>query len=234
MNTPSSETHIFLVEDDQRLAGLISEYLQQQGLQVSHEPRGDRAVQRILIAQPDLVILDIMLPGLDGHGVCRAIRGDYAGPIMMLTARDEDLDQVLGLELGADDYVIKPVKPRVLLARIQALLRRYGQAAGNKNDLRFQRLRLAYHSRQAFLDGSLVELTDNELELLWLLASHPGEVLSRELILQKLRGIGYDGMDRSVDIGISRLRHKLEENPARPQGIKTVRARGYVFVAEAW
>jgi DNA-binding response OmpR family regulator len=231
--------HLFLVEDDRRLAALIGEYLRGQGFRVSHEIRGDRAVARILREPPDLVILDLMLPGLDGHGVCREIRGQYLGPVMMLTARDEDLDQVLGLELGADDYVVKPVQPRVLLARIRALLRRFGPSPQGempepRDELRFNRLRLSYATREARLDGEPVELTDNELELLWLLASRAGEVLSRELILNRLRGIGYDGLDRSVDIAVSRLRRKLEPNPARPGRIKTVRGRGYLFVADAW
>ena len=228
---------LFLVEDDRRLAALIREYLEQQAFSVSHEIRGDRAARRIPREQPDLVILDLMLPGLDGHAVCREIRPQYAGPVMMLTASDEDMDQVLGLELGADDYVVKPVEPRVLLARVRALLRRNGNASKPKDDadeLQFNRLLLSMGTREARLDNSPVELTDNELDLLWLLASHAGEVLSRDLILSRLRGIGYDGMDRSVDIAVSRLRRKLEADPTRPAGIKTVRGRGYLFVPDAW
>ena len=229
---------VFLVEDDRRLAGLIVEYLEPQGFCVIHEVRGDRAPGRILGERPDLVVLDLMLPGLDGHGVCRKIRPRFKGPVMMLTARDEDLDQVLGLELGADDYVVKPVQPRVLLARIRALLRRYDAAAGERaagvEELSFRRLRLSRTSREVHLDGAPVPLTDSELELLWLLASRAGEVLNRDTILTRLRGIGYDGLDRSVDIAVSRLRRKLERDPARPAGIKTVRGRGYLFVADAW
>jgi len=231
--------HLFLVEDDRRLAALVSEYLEGHDFKVSHEIRGDRAVPRILHELPDLVILDLMLPGLDGHDVCREIRSRYQGPVMMLTARDEDLDQVLGLELGADDYVVKPVQPRVLLARIRALLRRFGQSVQGdvqeqQEAIRFNRLQLSYSTREVQLDGEPVELTDNELELLWLLASRAGEVLGRDQILQRLRGIGYDGLDRSVDIAVSRLRRKLEPDPAHPDGIKTVRGRGYLFVADAW
>ena len=232
-------TRIFLVEDDRRLAGLIAEYLEQQGYRVAQEIRGDRAPGRILAAPPDLVILDLMLPGLDGHGVCREIRPRYKGPIMMLTASDEDLDQVLGLELGADDYVVKPVQPRVLLARVRALLRRYASsgdrgAEAEAGELSFQRLRLSLSAREVYLDGMPVALTASELELLWLLATHAGEVLSREAILSRLRGIDYDGIDRSVDIAVSRVRRKLERDPANPVGIKTVRGRGYLFVADAW
>lgn len=164
-------TRIFLVEDDRRLASLMVEYLEQQGFRITHEIRGDRAPGRILVAPPDLVILDLMLPGLDGHGVCREIRPRYKGPIMMLTASDEDLDQVLGLELGADDYVVKPVQPRVLLARIRALLRRHtsvgdrGAEAG-ADELSFGRLRLSPSSREVHLDGISIPLTGSELELL--------------------------------------------------------------------
>jgi DNA-binding response OmpR family regulator len=218
--------HVVLVEDDRRLAALIAEYLGGQGFSVSHEVRGDRAPERILAEQPDLVILDLMLPGLDGHAVCRAIRPHFAGPAMMLTARDEGLDQVLGLELGADDYVVKPVRPRVLLARLHALLRCADRPAASPpatEEIAFKRLRLSRRFREARLDGRPLELTDSELELLWLLASHAGEVLSRELILSRLRGIGYDGLDRSVDIAVSRLRRKLAQDPSRPVEIKTVR-----------
>ncbi len=234
----NAANHIFLVEDDRRLAALVSEYLEQQGFSVSHESRGDRAAQRIPTDLPDLVILDLMLPGLDGYEICRAVRPRYPGPILMLTARDEDLDQVLGLELGADDYVVKPVQPRVLLARIRALLRRFEpdarQAAADRDELDFGRLWVSRRTREVCLDGAPVSLTDNELELLWLLASRAGVVLGRDLILSRLRGIGYDGLDRSVDIGVSRLRRKLGEDTANPAGIKTVRGRGYLFVADFW
>lgn len=232
---------ILIVEDDLRLASLIREYLLRQGFEVSTETRGDDAIERIAEHSPDLVVLDLMLPGKDGLDVCREIRPHFSGPIMMLTARDEDTDQVVGLELGADDYVTKPVEPRVLLARIRALLRRSGNGAhptGNPaqavNELAFGQLSLDKSSRTATLDAREVELTTNEFELLWLLASHAGETLDRDRILSRLRGIGYDGMDRSVDISISRLRRKLHDKPEKPARIKTVRGKGYLFVADAW
>lgn len=234
--------HILVVEDDVRLASLIQEYLQQQGLKVSIEHRGDRAVPRILSERPDLVVLDLMLPGRDGLDVCREIRPSFSGPILMLTARDEDVDQIVGLEMGADDYVNKPVQPRVLLARIRALLRRFpGHAEGDTpsdvpavSQLVFGNLRINRAAREVVLAGQAVELTTNEFELLWLLASRAGHVLSRDLILSTLRGIGYDGLDRSVDLAISRLRKKLGDHAEHPYRIKTVRARGYLFVAEGW
>ncbi|MGB0847491.1 MAG: response regulator [Thiolinea sp.] len=236
---------ILLVEDDRRLADLIGEYLQKQGLQVEVEYRGDTAVQRILDLQPDLLILDLMLPGLDGLEVCRQVRPYYTAPILMLTAKDEDVDQVVGLELGADDYVIKPVQPRVLLARIRTLLRRVqvpvqpatkatALTGAKQSVLDFGRLHVTPSARAVTLDTEPVELTTQEYDLLYLLAAHAGEVLSRDAILGALTGIEYDGLDRSVDVRISRLRRLLERDPANPQGIKTVRGQGYLFVAQGW
>ncbi len=230
-------THILLIEDDSRLSTLIQEYLQQQGLHVSIEHRGDIACKRIIAEQPHLVVLDLMLPGLDGLEVCKKVRPQYCGPIMMLTARDEDIDQVVGLEIGADDYVTKPVQPRVLLARIRALLRRFSHHNsdnGNDNELRFGCFEISAGAREALLGDEVLELTTNEFDLLWLLASHAGEVLTRDAILAQLRGIGYDGLDRSVDIRISRLRKKLGDNTGHPFRIKTIRGKGYLFVKEAW
>ena len=232
---------VLLVEDDVRLAALIQEYLQNQSIDVSIEHRGDLACQRIVAEAPDLVVLDLMLPGLDGLSVCRTVRPDYAGPILMLTARDEDIDQVVGLEIGADDYVTKPVQPRVLLARIRALLRRVPQAMPAANapvaastEHSYGVFRISAAAREAWMSGEVVELTNNEFELLWLLASRPGEILTRDIILDSLRGIDYDGADRSVDLRISRLRKKLGDNTSHPTRIKTVRGKGYLFVKDAW
>lgn len=227
---------ILLIEDDKRLSALITEYLEKQGLQVEVEFRGDTAVQRIMDIQPDLVVLDLMLPGLDGLEVCRQVRPHYKAPVLMLTAKDEDFDQVVGLELGADDYVIKPVQPRVLLARIRALLRRFSsETANNKAEiLNFGRLAIHPSARQVILNNQEMELTTQEYDLLYLLASHAGKILSRDTILEALSGIEYDGLDRSVDIRISRLRKLLERNPSKPTGIKTVRGQGYLFIAEGW
>ncbi|HHS83616.1 MAG TPA: response regulator [Gammaproteobacteria bacterium] len=233
--------HILLVEDDVRLSTLIQEYLQQQAITVSIEHRGDSASQRIMAESPDLVVLDLMLPGLDGLEICKMVRPEYHGPILMLTARDEDIDQVVGLEMGADDYVTKPVQPRVLLARIRALLRRFpkqahqtGRQGNEPDDIRYGSFRISAAAREVWLDDTVLDLTTNEFELLWLLAVHAGEVLTRETILDRLRGIDYDGLDRSVDIRISRLRKKLGDNTGRPFRIKTIRGKGYLFVKEAW
>ena len=230
------EAHILIVEDDQRLAELTREYLQGNGLSVAIEADGAAAAARILKEQPDLVVLDLMLPGEDGLSICRKVRGQYAGPILMLTARTDDMDEVLGLEMGADDYVCKPVRPRVLLARIRALLRRSegGEApVENQRRLEFGPLVIDSAMREAWLRGASVELTSAEFDLLWLLAANAGRILSREEIFTALRGIEYDGQDRSIDVRISRIRPKIGDDPMHPRLIKTVRSKGYLFVAEA-
>lgn len=230
---------IFLVEDDVRLSKLIQEYLQNQSIEVDVEHHGSFACERILAEQPDLVILDLMLPGLDGLEICKTVRPQFNGPILMLTARDEDIDQVVGLEIGADDYVTKPVQPRVLLARIRALLRRYPKGTPLTEEPKstahsYGDFKISLHAREAWLQGETINLTTNEFDLLWLLSSNPGEILSRDTILENLRGIDYDGFDRSVDIRISRLRKKLHDNAHRPFRIKTIRSKGYLFVQDAW
>ncbi|MDD0842841.1 winged helix-turn-helix domain-containing protein [Pseudomonas sp. Gutcm_11s] len=227
---------ILIVEDDQRLAELTQEYLQSNGLQVAIESDGARAAARILQEQPDLVVLDLMLPGEDGLSICRKVRGQFAGPILMLTARTDDMDEVLGLEMGADDYVCKPVRPRVLLARIRALLRRsevVDAPAENQRRLEFGPLVIDSAMRESWLRGESIELTSAEFDLLWLLVSNAGRILSREEIFTALRGIEYDGQDRSIDVRISRIRPKIGDDPEHPRLIKTVRSKGYLFVAEA-
>lgn len=238
------DTHtpnILIVEDDERLAGLTKDYLENNGLQVSIEGDGAQAIDRIINEQPDLVVLDLMLPGEDGIAVCRLVRPKYKGPILMLTARTDDLDQVLGLEMGADDYVAKPVRPRVLLARIQALLRRTHQPADeatvdttNEQQTRLQFGELVIDSamREAWLAEESIDLTSAEFDLLWLLASNAGTVLSREEIFTALRGIEYDGQDRSIDVRVSRIRPKVGDDPMHPRRIKTVRSKGYLFVKD--
>jgi len=227
------QQHIFLVEDDERLAELTKEYLENHGFKVSHETRGDQAVERILSAVPDLVILDLMLPGLNGLEVFKQLQSVYVGPVLMLTAKDEDFDQILGLELGADDYVVKPVHPRMLLARITALLRRYQKSSLYPN-LSMGNFSINVESREVTLDALPVDLTTNEFNLLWYLASHAGQVMSRDEILLAVRGIDYDGLDRWVDVCISRLRSKLKDDKDTPVKIKTVWGKGYLFVKDAW
>ncbi|KJJ94866.1 chemotaxis protein CheY [Pseudomonas sp. 21] len=230
------EARILIVEDDQRLAELTQDYLESNGLAVSIESHGGRAVERVLAERPDLVVLDLMLPGEDGLSICKRLRPDYDGPILMLTARTDDMDQVQGLEMGADDYVCKPVRPRVLLARIRALLRRSEPAeaaavVGGKR-LTFGKLVIDNAMREAWLDEQTIELTSAEFDLLWLLAANAGRILSREEIFNSLRGIEYDGQDRSIDVRISRIRPKIGDDPMHPRLIKTVRSKGYLFVGE--
>ncbi|WP_409279083.1 response regulator [Pseudomonas defluvii] len=226
-------SQVLIVEDDQRLADLTGEYLQANGFEVAVEGDGAKAAQRIIDEQPDLVILDLMLPGEDGLSICRKVRPRYAGVILMLTARSDDLDQVQGLDLGADDYVVKPVRPRLLLARINALLRRSDAPSSERQALVFGPLRVDNTLREAWLRGASIELTSAEFDLLWLLVSNAGRVLSREEIFTSLRGVGYDGQDRSIDVRISRIRPKIGDDPIQPKMIKTLRSKGYLFVAEA-
>src|SRR5690554_6562952 len=232
-------SRILIVEDDERLATLTKDYLENNGLIVSIEGDGSRAIERIKNEQPDLVVLDLMLPGEDGLAVCRIVRPYYKGPILMLTARIEDLDQVLGLEMGADDYVAKPARPRVLLARIRAFLRRAADISAAKEEggesehrLTFGELVVDSAMREAWLAGESIDLTSAEFDLLWLLSSNAGRVLTREEIFNQLRGIEYDGQDRSFDVRISRIRPKVGDDPVNPKRIKTVRSKGYLFVKE--
>jgi two-component system response regulator RstA len=222
-----------IVEDDERLATLTSDYLSANGLSVTVVSNGNEAIRRIPAEQPDIVVLDLMLPGADGLTVCREVRRQYRNPILMLTARTDDMDQILGLEMGADDYVAKPVKPRLLLARVRALLRRIEpDAESPPSRLEFGNLVIDNSAREVILDGQSVEMTSAEYDLLWLLASHAGTVLSRETIFERLRGIQYDGQDRSIDVRISRIRPKVGDDPDNPRRIKTVRSKGYLFVAD--
>lgn len=234
--TDQEAWRILIVEDDQRLAELTREYLEGNGLHVAVEADGAQAAERIINERPDLVVLDLMLPGEDGLSICRKVRDRYDGPILMLTARADDLDQVLGLEIGADDYVCKPVRPRVLLARIRALLRRregVETAPAASKRIQYGPLVVDHALREAWLRGEGIELTGAEFDLLWLLASNPGRTMSREQIFAELRGIEYDGQDRSIDVRISRIRPKIGDDPDHPRLIKTVRGKGYLFVSEA-
>lgn len=232
-----TETDILLIEDDLRLADLTAEYFRQNGLSVAIESRGDCAIARFLTEQPRVVLLDLMLPGTDGLTICRELREIYDGPILIFTARDSDIDQVIGLEAGADDYVAKPVDPMVLLARTRALLRRVESAQHSqhdKGDIVLGSLRISDVSQQVWLDGHEITLTTHEFELLRLLARHAGRVLSREDIFRHLRGIEYDGIDRSIDGRISKLRRKLLDNADAPSRIKTIWGKGYLLVPDAW
>jgi len=225
---------VMLVEDDQKLARLMSQYLSEHGFEVRQVHRGDTALDNFVDFRPQAVMLDLMLPGQSGLHVCREIRRIADTPILMLTAKESDLDHILGLESGADDYVIKPIEPPVLLARLRALLRRHAPAGGERDSLEFGRLNIDRRRRGAELGGQDIELTTMEFELLWLLAGQAGEILSRDEILNRTRGIGFDGLNRSVDVCISKLRAKLQDNPREPVRIKTVWGKGYLFNPLGW
>lgn len=226
---------LLLIEDDTELAQLTRDYLQNHGFTVTIEADGGKAVSCIIKQQPDLVILDIMLPNKDGFRICREVREHaskaYTGPILMLTARDEDMDQLYGLQLGADDYVNKPAKPPLLLARIHALLRRSQPTNGSvthATSLDFDELQIDTRCREVRVNNQAIALSTAEFNLLQLLAEYAGTVLSRDDILLHLRGIDYDGTDRSIDLRVSRLRQKLGHKNL----IKTVRGKGYLFAAK--
>jgi DNA-binding response OmpR family regulator len=237
INAESGTARVLLVEDDVALAELVQEYLQRYEFEVNLEHRGDTAPDRVREENPDILVLDLNLPGRDGLDICRELRMEYQGPIVMFTARDEDVDEIVGLELGADDYLTKPVEPRVLLARLRSLLRRFRHTENNVNNddqLHFGGLFIDASGRAVTINEQAVELSTGEFDLLWLLAGMAGKVVDRDSALKTLRGFAYDGLDRSVDIGISRLRRKLGDDANHPYRIKTVRGRGYLFVPDAW
>jgi DNA-binding response OmpR family regulator len=225
---------ILLVEDDVRLSELVSHYLESNGFRVTTTARGDQVLDQVQRETPDLVILDLGLPGQDGFSVCRQLRPRYIHPILILTARDNDIDHVLGLELGADDYVIKPVEPRVLLARINALLRRSRQPRLEHTSLRFGQLLINTVARAVNLNGQPVVLSSAEFDLLAYLAEHAGAIQSRATLFQHLYGREYDGVDRMLDVRISHLRKKLGEDADSSERIKTIWGQGYLFVPDAW
>ncbi|MBN7819418.1 response regulator transcription factor [Bowmanella yangjiangensis] len=227
---------ILLVEDDASLAQWVLEYLQNQGFDVYLEARGDQAIAAYRQCQPDLILLDLMLPGLDGISVCKEIRRISQVPIIMLTAQGEELDEVIGLEVGANDYLVKPVRPRALLARIKGQLQR--SESGDKDNqshiLQFGTLSLNRDANRTLLDGQEIELSSNEFAMLWYLASHAGRIINREEAFRELKGREYDGLDRWFDVMISVLRKKLGDDTDPPKRIKTAWGKGYLFVADAW
>jgi DNA-binding response OmpR family regulator len=233
----SQSKHIMLVEDDESLAVWIGDYLTSQGYQVSVASNGIDAVELIKEDKPDLVVLDVNLPGKDGFEVCRDVRAFYTHPILMMTARLEEMDEVLGLELGANDYVTKPVRPRALLARIKGLLKRdhndVSEDSPCEQQIQHGQFVINLHSRTTLLFGEPVSISSNEFDVLWYLASHAGDIVSRDQLLKDVRGIEYDGFDRSMDVLVSRIRKKLG-SVTHPDRIKTIWGKGYLFVPDAW
>jgi DNA-binding response OmpR family regulator len=234
---------LLMIEDDQRLAGMVSAYLAQHGFDVHHEQTAVEGLRKLKQADHekafDLVLLDLMLPDADGLDVCRQIRAQSSAiaavPIVMLTARGEPMDRVVGLELGADDYLPKPFEPRELLARLRALLRRQTLAAAAQTDtrrLQFGRLEINLDARKLTVDGQDRAVTSYQFDLLTAMAERAGHVLSREQLMDIVKGEALEAFDRSIDVHIGRLRAAIEDDPKQPRRIITVRGAGYVFAKE--
>jgi DNA-binding response OmpR family regulator len=229
----SEKLSIVYVEDDQRLAQLTSHYLRSHGVEVCVVARGELAVAEVLRVHPDAVLLDLMLPGLDGLEVCRKLRERIDVPIIMVTARKEEADRVMGLEGGADDYVSKPFSSRELLARIRAQVRRArGKAGPATPRLEVGELVVDVATMTATLRGKRLALTTYEFALLRVLAERAGRVLAREQLLELVHGSAEEAFDRSIDVHVSRLRHKLEDDPRSPRMLKTIRGVGYMLAPD--
>ncbi|WP_261816600.1 response regulator transcription factor [Vibrio gallicus] len=224
----SDKKHILVVEDDTSLAEWIGDYLIDHDYSVTVASQGDFALQMISEESPDLVLLDVMLPVKGGFDVCKEARAFYSGPILFMTACVEDGDEIKGLEVGADDYLTKPVRPKVMLAHIKALLRRATDEKP-KQLLQFDSLTLNATAKSVTIGNYSLDLNANEFDAFWLLASKQGTVVSRTDLTTQLRGIEYDGFDRSIDNRISRLRKKLQDAPPQAYKIKTIRGQGYLF-----
>jgi DNA-binding response OmpR family regulator len=228
MTTQSAGARVLIIDDDEGLNALLTEYLGRFGFAVRTANHPAAGLRALTADPPDLLILDIMLPEMDGLAVCRKIREISRVPIVMLTARGEVTDRIVGLELGADDYLPKPFDPRELVARMQAVLRRGGKE--DEETARVGALELNWTTRSAHLHGEPLTLTMAEFELLGFLVRNRGRVVSRERILDGTRGIDWEAYDRSIDVLISRLRQKLGDDPKRPTFIRTVRGIGYSFI----
>jgi len=222
---------ILIVDDDEKLNKLLSGYLSDFGYRTLSALHPEKGLKMIKKDAPDLVILDVMMPGMNGFEACKAIRQFSDVPIIMLTARGELMDKVVGLEIGADDYLAKPFEPRELVARIQSILRRSSKIE-KSGVTTFGRMQIDFAKRLVSVSDESVDLTTNEFAALSLLVENPGKVLDRDEILQGLRGMDCDAFNRSVDITMSRLRQKLGDDPKSPEFIKTVWGTGYVFIEQ--
>jgi len=219
---------ILLIEDDSRLAGMVAEYLGKAGFHVIHAENGARGLARFDREAVDAVILDLMLPDTDGLEICRRLRARSDRPILMLTARGDPMDRVVGLEMGADDYLPKPFEPRELLARLRAILRR--SRGGAKPDvLHFGRIEIDRGAREVRLEGVSRPLTSYQFALVLALAEHAGRVMSRDALMDLIKGEAIEAFDRSIDVHVSRIRAAIEDDPKKPRRIITVRGAGYVF-----
>ncbi|HEY51497.1 MAG TPA: response regulator transcription factor [Dehalococcoidia bacterium] len=220
---------VLIVDDDQKTVELVKLYLNRDGYRVLTAYDGIEALRQARERHPDLIVLDLMLPGMDGLEVCRTLREESDVPIIMLTAKTTEQDKLTGLDLGADDYVTKPFSPKELAARVRALLRRLPGERG-PSEIKNGKLIVDFGKHQAFLDGSSLNLTPTEFKLLGILAKEPGRVFSRAEIIDKALGYDFEGFDRTIDVHILNLRRKLEADPDHPKYIKTVYGVGYKFL----
>jgi len=225
---------VLLVEDDITLANWVAEYLSEQGFNVKHVDRGDLVMEALTEFQPEIVLLDVMLPGLNGIEVCRLIRQDSLIPIIMLTARADEFDEVIGLEAGANDYVIKPVRPRALLARITSALKSSQPSQKTQRELIHGELTINEDAKRVTYQGNEIELSTSLFSFLLFLATNAGTVVDRDTVFKALKNREYDGQDRRFDVMLSTLRKIFNDDPQKPQKFKTVWGKGYLFVADAW
>ena len=228
--TSPEPTRLLMVDDDTKLVALVREYLEPQGFEVEGVHEGPAGLEAVEASQPSLVILDLMLPGLDGLEVCRRLRATSSVPVLMLTARGDETDRIVGLEVGADDYLPKPFNPRELLARIRAILRRVESTptvAPRSTGVVVGDLAIDPGTRRVVLGEVAIDLTTAEFDILLALARHAGRVVSRDRLLEEVHGPGWAAYERSVDVHVSRIRQKLETDPRHPQWLKTVRGVGY-------
>ncbi len=221
--------HLLLVEDDHALASMMRDFLSEYGFDVTIQGDGQAAIEQILTGDFSAVLLDVGLPQVDGFEICRAVRTKFDGPILVLTARGEEIDEVVALELGADDFMTKPVRPRALLARLKVHLRRADrpELTGSEQSIIVDDLRIDEASRNVSIAGESIELTTAEFDLLLYLAKHAGKVVDRRDVYVDVLDLPYDGLDRSIDLRVSRLRRKLGDDPHQPTRIKSIRGVGY-------
>lgn len=226
--------HLLVVDDDAEVRELTGEYLRRQGFQVSLAEDGEEMTRLMEDTLPDLLILDLMLPGEDGLSIARRLKGSGNLPIIMLSAHGDPIDRIVGLEVGADDYIAKPFEPRELLARVRAVLRRLDPSAGERlgDSIRFCRFEMNFRSRWLRRDGEPVRLTRSEFDLLEVFVTHPDRILERDQIIELLGRVEMSPFDRSVDVRVARLRSKIEDVPAEPLHLKTVWGKGYMFSLE--
>jgi len=220
---------ILIVEDEEQIVRVVRAYLEQAGYEVLVARNGPEGLMRVRQQRPDLVVLDLMLPGMDGLDVCRAIRRESSTPIIMLTARAEETDKLIGLEIGADDYMTKPFSPRELVARVRAVLRRVGGDEPAETLIRAANVEIDLQAHTVLVQGQSVDLTPTEFDLLVAMARHPGRVLSRAQLLDATLGEVYEGYERTIDVHIKNLRRKIEPDPRAPRYIQTVYGVGYRF-----